>query len=270
MNRMRLMFALLCVSVAAQAAETPRERRVPGGIAFVPIPGGETPPVAVFNDQRVAVTRDKDQWVAVVGIPLSTEPGPHVIRVQTPSGFVETPFDVGDKKYRTQHLTVRNPRHVEPSPNDLKRIESERKRSDAALGRFMTSTPLTLQLASPVTGARSDSYGSRRYFNGQPRNPHSGMDISAAKGTPIKAPAGGEIVEAGDFFFNGKTVFIDHGHGLVTMYCHLDRIKVKVGDQVASGDVVGAVGATGRVTGPHLHWGVSLNKAMVDPALFLE
>jgi murein DD-endopeptidase MepM/ murein hydrolase activator NlpD len=160
---------------------------------------------------------------------------------------------------------------VEPDPEDLKRIESERDRSDAALSRFtVDGTAAGFELTAPVKGARSDSYGSRRFFNGKPRNAHSGMDIAAAKGTPIHAPAAGEVVEVGSFFFNGNTVFIDHGHGLVTMYCHLDKTHVKPGDRLERGQTLGTVGATGRVTGPHLHWGVALNRAMVDPSLFLR
>jgi murein DD-endopeptidase MepM/ murein hydrolase activator NlpD len=263
-----LLFALCA---AAQAAELPKERRVPGGVALIEIPGAADAPVAVFDGQRTAVVRDRDRWVAVVGIPLATDPGERTLLVEAGSAVIEIPFTVTVKEYRTQHLTIKNQRQVEPDPEDLKRIESERDRSDAALSRFtLDGAAPPFELTAPVKGARSDSYGSRRFFNGKPRNPHSGMDIAAAKGTPIAAPAAGEVVEVGNFFFNGNTVFIDHGHGLVTMYCHLDKTHVKPGDRLERGQTLGTVGATGRVTGPHLHWGVALNRAMVDPSLFLR
>nr|WP_298716292.1 peptidoglycan DD-metalloendopeptidase family protein [uncultured Steroidobacter sp.] len=260
---------LLFAACAAGATELPMESRVPGGIALVPVPGGEQAPTVLFKTHRVAVIRRDDRWLAVVGIPLAEKPGELKIKVSTPQGTTEVPFQIKDKKYRTQHLTIKDQRKVEPNPEDLKRIGLETKRSDAALSKFTGTGAPSLQLIAPIEGVRSDSYGSRRVFNGQPRNPHSGMDIAAPKGTPIKSPAAGTIVEAGDFFFNGNTLYIDHGDGLVTMYCHLDTIKVKLGDRVEQGEVIGTVGATGRVTGPHLHWGVALNRAMVDPALFI-
>ena len=269
--RILALAPLLLFGAPIYALELPKERRVPGGVALVEVPGGAEAPVAVFDGQRAAVVRDQDRWIAVVGIPLATDPGELILHVEGGSGVTSIPFRIEAKEYRTQHLTIRNQRHVEPNPEDLKRIESERDRSDAALSRFTTrQPPPDFTLSVPVDGARSDSYGSRRFFNGKPRNPHSGMDIAAARGTPIRAPAAGEVVEVGSFFFNGNTVFIDHGHGLVTMYCHLEKTSVKPGDRLERGQVIGAVGATGRVTGPHLHWGVALNRAMVDPSLFLR
>lgn len=260
---------LLFAAFGVGAVELPRESRVPGGIALVPVPGGEMAPTVLFNTHRVAVVRRDEQWVAVVGIPLAEKPGELKIKVSTPNGTTDVPFRIADKSYRTQYLKIKDQRKVEPNPDDLKRISGETKRSDVALSKFTATDVPSLQLIPPVDGVRSDSYGSRRVFNGQPRNPHSGMDIAAAKGTPIKSPAAGTVIEAGDFFFNGNTLYIDHGDGLVTMYCHLDTIKVKLGDKVAQGELIGTVGATGRVTGPHLHWGVALNRAMVDPALFI-
>lgn len=264
-----LLLLVLMVSPAL-ALDLPREARVPGGIAYVKVPGGEQPPRVLFGGYQTAVVRDGDEWIAVVGIPLATKPGSHAVQVFDGTSKREIAFEVRDKQYRTQHLTIKNQRQVDPNPDDLKRIAQEQERSSAALSRYTAAGTPTLTLRSPVEGIRSDSYGSRRVFNGQPRNPHSGMDIAAATGTPIHAPAGGTVVEAGDFFFNGNTLYIDHGFGLVTMYCHLSSIAVKSGDQVEAGQLLGKVGATGRVTGPHLHWGVALNRAMVDPALFLD
>ncbi|MDY0065198.1 MAG: peptidoglycan DD-metalloendopeptidase family protein [Steroidobacteraceae bacterium] len=274
---------LLWAASAAHAIELPQERRVPGGVALLEIPAQAFPthdstthdtlnghaPTATYDGRRTAVVWDGEKWIAVIGIPLSAPVGPHKVRVEMGDAARELEFNVGEKRYRTQHLTIKNQRQVTPNAEDLERIRGEQARSNAALSRFTAVGAPVFRLAPPVQGLRSDSYGSRRYFNGQPRNPHSGMDIAAAKGTPIRSPARGVVVETGDFFFNGKTVYIDHGHGLVTMYCHLERIDVQPGERLESGQTIGTVGATGRVTGPHLHFGVALNRAMVDPALLL-
>jgi murein DD-endopeptidase MepM/ murein hydrolase activator NlpD len=271
MKRATGWLATLCLALGAATAlaALPKEARVPGGVAFVELPDQPSAPTALFDGRRVAVVKRNAKWVAVVGIPLDTQPGVQKLKVATAAGTNEVSFNVVDKQYRTQHLTIKNQRQVDPNPDDLKRINAEQQRSRAALRMFSEIETPTLQLLVPVPGTRSDSFGSRRFFNGQPRQPHSGMDIAAGKGTPIRSPAAGTVVEVGDFFFNGNTVYIDHGAGLVTMYCHLDRIDVKLGDVLAAGQQIGTVGATGRVTGPHLHWGVALNGAMVDPALFI-
>jgi murein DD-endopeptidase MepM/ murein hydrolase activator NlpD len=263
------LLAMTCL-VAADAGALPRESRVPGGIAYVTVPGGKEAPVVEYDGHRAAVIKRDDQWVAIVGIPLAAKPGRQKLQVKSADGPLEVGFEILDKRYRTQNLTIKNERQVNPPPEDLQRIEKEQARSNAALSLFTASGVPALQLVPPVQGRRSDSYGSRRVFNGQPRNPHTGMDIAAPTGTPIVAPADGIVVEAGNFFFNGNTLYIDHGYGLVTMYCHLDSMAVKLGDRVKAGELIGKVGATGRVTGPHLHWGIALNRAMVDPALFLD
>jgi murein DD-endopeptidase MepM/ murein hydrolase activator NlpD len=271
---MALLACAACLAVpvlAATNASLPRESRVPGGIALLELGRAEGAPGKVtFNGYGAPVLQSPAGWVAVVGIPLDTSPGRQAALLLPADGKTrELDFEVADKRYEEQRLKVANKRHVDPSPEDLERIERESKRIEAALGHYSAGRTPQLTMRPPVPGTRSSSFGLRRFFNDQPRKPHSGMDIAAPTGTPIRAPAPGTVLDTGDFFFNGNTVFVDHGEGVVTMYCHLSRIDVKPGDELDTGSVLGAVGATGRVTGPHLHWSVAVNRAMVDPALFL-
>lgn len=264
-----LTIALLFAS-AVSAQTLPREASVPGGVALLTLPDSPRQPQVEYEGNPVMVVPRDQGWTAVVGIPLTAEPGRHKVRVIHGDGAVSTRmFTVREKDYATQHLTIKNKRMVSPNAEDLKRIGRDRQSIVAALASLSRPETVALDFEPPVPGPRSSSFGLRRFFNGQPRKPHSGMDIAAPQGTVVQAPAPGRVVETGDYFFNGKTVFVDHGHGLVTMYCHLDRIDVQPGDSIERGAPLGTVGMTGRVTGAHLHWSVSLNRTMVDPALFL-
>jgi murein DD-endopeptidase MepM/ murein hydrolase activator NlpD len=273
-NRLAIasLVALLVLSGDAFAANfiAPRVAAVPGGVVTFRIPGAaDERPVVKFKDSPVMVVRETTGWLAIVGISLDTEPGEFSVDVQQPGADArQLAFKVLPKQYRTQQLKVA-PSMVNPSPENEERIAKEQKKVRAALEAFTPDAPATLRLAQPVPGPRSSSFGLRRVFNGESRRPHSGMDIAAPTGTPIKAPLAGTVVDVGEYYFNGGNVMIDHGQGLVTMYCHLSKTRVEVGQQLKLGDVIGDVGATGRVTGPHLHWGVALNGTMVDPALFL-
>jgi murein DD-endopeptidase MepM/ murein hydrolase activator NlpD len=265
--------ASLCLSFlpfTGQAIELPKPRSVPGGVALVDLGAAQKRPQARFEGVPVLVAGDANRWTAVVGIALAATPGKKVLMLQK-QGEPETqlPFVVEPMQYAEQHLKVPAGK-VNLSKADLARYEKERVHLAQVAATVSQTVPDSLRMLAPTQGQRSSSFGLRRVFNGQSRNPHSGMDIAAATGTPVFAPAPGVVIDTGDYFFNGNTVWLDHGSGWLTMVCHLSAIAVKVGDVLAAGDLVGAVGATGRVTGPHLHWSVSLNRAMVDPALFLN
>ncbi len=253
----------------AAAIDLPRENSVPGGVKIIRLSvDGDVPPDVESDGHRVLVVQDGTGWVAVVGIPLAAPLGARMVTVRRAAGPQEIEFAVGEKRYASQSLKVA-PRHVDLSPADLARVNRERLRIDRALLHWSDSAPDTLRWPPPVPGVRSSSFGMRRVFNGESRNPHSGMDIAAPSGTPVLLPLAGTVIDTGEYFFTGNTVFVDHGRGLISMYCHLSAIDVQPGQRIAAGTRIGAVGMTGRATGPHLHWALSLNRAFVDPELFL-
>ena len=276
MHRRRFLFAFVPAvfartSLAATPAPAlPRHAPVPGGVANVRLgPAADEPRVHV-GKARVLVARDGADWVALVGIPLSAKAGSTIsVRAEGIGGAVERhAIKVVPKAYAAQHLKVK-PGHVELSPEDLARYERERAHLARVIRTYTEPPPATLAMVQPAPGRRSSSFGLRRFFNGVPRNPHSGMDIAAPTGTPVVAASAGRIADVGDYFFPGRTVIVDHGAGLLSLYAHLSAVDASLGDTVAAGEPIAKVGATGRVTGPHLHFTVYLNAVPVDPALFL-
>ncbi|HEY0745413.1 MAG TPA: peptidoglycan DD-metalloendopeptidase family protein [Steroidobacteraceae bacterium] len=268
MNRFACLFFCMCPTLGLSYA-LPRESAVPGGIKIIRLDAhGDSMPYVDVDGHRALVVQDGAQWFAVIGIPLSAPLAPRRVTVRTLDGRQEINFLVSDKQYARQYLKVA-PGKVNLSAADLARVEREKSSIEHDLSRWTDAQPQTLSWEPPVPGVRSSSFGNRRIFNGESRNPHSGMDIAAPAGTPVKVPLAGTVIDTGNYFFNGNTVFVDHGRGLISMYCHLSAIDVQPGQRVAAGAILGKVGMTGRATGPHLHWGLSLNRAWVDPELFV-
>ena len=247
----------------------PQSSMVPGGIAVIPTSVRALS--GSYREERIMLADFEGKQFAIIGIPLSVGPGTQVFTLTKTDGSEQRlAFQVQEKAYTEQHLTITNNRQVNPNAEDMQRITRERIEMDTAFSTWTDDLEPVFMMKAPVEGVRSSSFGLRRFFNGQARNPHSGMDIAANEGTPIYAPAPGIVRATGNYFFNGNTIILDHGHGLISLYCHMNTIDVEVGSTVKTGEQIGKVGQTGRVTGPHLHWSINLNNTRVDPALFLS
>lgn len=272
---MRVVMLTLCLAAFANTAiATPTEARVNGGIALIPLPPSAVNTPLFYQGQPVwqgvsGQQRSPDeQRLAVVGIPLEAS-GSQELR--NAEGEVIVRFEVKVIDYPEQRLQLKEQKYVEPDAEQKARFERESAEQAQAYRQFVDRPDaLWPRFQWPVAGRLSSPFGLKRFFNDQPRNSHKGIDIAAPKGAIAMSPADGTVRLVGDYFFNGKTVLIDHGQGLISMMCHFDEILASVGQVVKAGDPVGKIGATGRATGPHLHWTVSLNDARIDPRLLLE
>ncbi len=229
---------------------------------------------AVFGGIVRFYQADDTSWEGLVGVDLLVEPGSYDLALQiTPVAGTpverDYPLVVEDKAYPTRQLTVA-PRYVEPPPDVSARIARESQEQQAIFADASDERLWRGPWGTPVPGRATSAFGSRSVFNGQPRSPHSGADFRAAEGTPVVAPNVGRVVLTGDTYFSGGSVILDHGWGLYSYFAHLSKILVDKGDLVEPGQTVGQAGATGRVTGPHLHWTLRLNGARVDPLSLIE
>ena len=207
----------------------------------------------------------------VVPIHMDTRPGEARIALTFADGSKDArAIEVQAHAYREERLQVPNQRHVEPHPEDVERYTREAILQKRIYTSFNDMPTLPFPMVRPTEGRRSSEFGVRRFFNDQPRSPHSGLDLAAPTGTPIIAPAAGTVALTGDFFFSGKLVMIDHGAGIISMLGHMSEIIAREGQRVEQGDLIGKVGATGRVTGAHVHWTLSIGGVRVDPEIALQ
>lgn len=226
--------------------------------------------VLVDGDKRIPLERDPSgrSFGGLFGVDLDAKVGAREVTVESPDGATRLalPFEVLRGKFRIQKLSV-DPKYVEVPPAEQERVKADGARVNAAY-RSAEAARRWSSFARPVA-FEGGNFGARRVYNGKTQSFHAGLDMLAPKGTPVAAAADGRVALAGDLYFSGGTVLLDHGGGLFTSYMHLSRVDVKDGDIVAKGTILGLVGATGRVTGPHLHWAARLHGARVNPEAFL-
>jgi murein DD-endopeptidase MepM/ murein hydrolase activator NlpD len=228
--------------------------------------------VRAFGHPVTAYADADGVWRALVGIDLDVKPGTYPVTVDAGAGasrmHASYNLQIAARTFRTRRLTV-NEAFVTPPPSEQARIERE-----AALLTGVWNAPASQRLwtgpfVRPVPQEANSAFGTRSIFNGKPRNAHGGADFLSPAGTPIQAPNAGRVAVARNLYYSGNTVIIDHGLGLFSMLAHLSAIEVHEGDQVTAGQLLGRVGATGRVTGPHLHWAIRASGARVDPLSLL-
>ncbi|MEO8681587.1 MAG: peptidoglycan DD-metalloendopeptidase family protein [Vicinamibacterales bacterium] len=246
----------------------------PGEVVVLTIAGpGVSDAVRVRAfDRDVATYRDGDTWRAIVGVDLDVKPGNY--RVTAESGAAANGargthvLRIVSRTFRTRRLTV-DEAFVTPPASEQPRIERESALLAATWRSSATGRLWTTPFMRPVPQAANSAFGSRSIFNGKPRTAHGGADFLSPAGTPIRAPNAGRIAVARKLYFSGNTVIIDHGLGVFSTLAHLSTIDVREGELVTPGQRIGLVGATGRVTGPHLHWAVRAGDARVDPLSLL-
>jgi murein DD-endopeptidase MepM/ murein hydrolase activator NlpD len=271
--RLQILFFGLTISAMAQARYfLNQDTAWPGGIATIDLgPADRKPPRAWFGHDPVAVITHEGHYKALVGLPLSQKPGKAQIIVEQGAGRQTRSFTVTGKKYAQQHISLPAGKksYNNPGHQDLARFAQEKMVTAKAFNHFSPEMP-DIRFLKPAEGPYSSQFGLQRFFDNVPRKPHTGLDIAAPEHAPVIAPTSGTVRLTGHHYFNGNTLIIDHGMGLMTFFCHLNSISVKEGERVHKGQQIGRVGRTGRATGPHLHFSVNMNNVRVDPALFMH
>lgn len=270
LKKINLLLLLLLPSFAL-ASITVKNTPIPGGIVVFDFESNHSNPKAFYRTIPLYTQRIKDDhWQALLGIPLMQKIGKKSITIKDFSTRT-LEAEIKAYNYKEQHITLKGKKkkYVDPNLAHMDRIKKERP--VLAKARLLFSDKILSDglFIRPVEGVTTSPFGLKRFYNGQARRGHTGLDYAGATGTPIKAPADGKVILAGKYFFNGNAIFLDHGQGLISVYIHMNKRLVKQGQSVKQGDIIGTIGQSGRATGPHLHWGVYLNGTVVNPNLLM-
>lgn len=242
---------------------------IPGGLVKVEIPfASKTPPLALFKNIPVAMLKEEDKWYAVIGLPLYLKGYTHNLHIKTPK-LLRVQFHTDFFDYKIQRLSITNNAFVDIDEVAKRKLILERENMNEAFTIWTTENPFSKEYIAPVKGWITSTFGLRRYINGKKVPPHDGIDIAAKLYTPVKATASGQVVLADRYLLTGRTVVINHGQGVMSLYAHLERINVHLKQKVKGGKVIGAVGKTGRTTGAHLHFSMIVNQDYINPLFFI-
>jgi len=265
-----LLASLIFCSISHANTLLPKAKAVPGGIAVIALNGD--PEQVYFKGHRVLVLAQPKQTLAVIGIPLSASVGRQSLKlVYKHNKTAIQHFQISNQAYPLRKITIKNKQLVTPNKTLAKTIARQRHKIKQLLAMFTPNAPASFTFSLPIKHKFyfTSPFGQRRILNNTKHYRHTGLDLAAKMNTPIYAAAKGTILYTGDFVILGRTVFINHGMGLISYYCHLNKILVHQGQLVTRDSKIGLLGSTGRSTGPHLHWSVSLNQTLINPSYFL-
>ena len=265
-----LSIVIVLIFVSPLPASDHKISKYKGGIVFSQITKNDYDNDLYINNEKIIKWSDSNKYYLVYGIPYTTNYGYKELVVKNQSNNIikNIHLDIVDKKYDIQRINV-NKKFIEPDMATIEKIKKDSKELNKARSIWIDNNP-DLFFISPVEGTVTGRFGTRRYYNGKEGKYHNGYDIAAPIGTTIVSPSSGKVILIGDFFYNGKTIIIDHGRGLKSLMIHLDDILVKNDQRIKKGQIIGKVGSTGKSTGPHLHWSVLMNNAYIDPELLLN
>lgn len=270
-NKLLLILLIILNPLMVQALTINEEfKNIKGGLLVEEISENEYKKGFKLNNVNLLTYTEGYKYFLIYGIPYNSKIGPNVIKITSNSNLIDKviSFEVRNKDFQTQYIAV-SKKYTTPSKIDLLRIKKERGLLISSKKKWIDINP-ELKFIHPVKGTVTGVYGTRRFYNKQEGKAHNGLDIAAKKGTTIMAPSAGSVLLTGNYFYNGKFVFLDHGRGLKSIFIHMDKINVSKGQIIKKGEKIGEVGSTGKSTGAHLHWSLILNGIYINPKAFLK